>query len=243
MITTTNFGALMGAPVLGPEDEKIGTVGQVFVDPSSGRPNWMTVHTGLFGRSESFVPVDTAEWDHERVHIEYSKDFIKDAPRIDTDGALSQSEEDELYRYYGMSHDEDGDRQSETGVGSDDASGGSPSAFMDTEGGPNSERPTGSDYSHTGTGRVGGDGDENGVNERDDSDAEPHVRMRRFVVTEVYVDEDGSETAVGTGSAAGTGTGTAGVGTDTAADTAADPGSGAASDSDQRQGEEQPGDR
>jgi len=109
MITTTNFGALMGAPVIGPDDEKIGTVGQVFVDPASGRPNWMTVHTGWFGRSESFVPLDTAEWDHERVHIQYGKEFIKDAPRIDTDGALGQSEEDELYRYYGMSHAEDDD--------------------------------------------------------------------------------------------------------------------------------------
>ena len=163
MITTKNFGALMGAPVLGPEDEKIGTVGQVFVDPSSGRPNWMTVHTGLFGRSESFVPLDTAEWDHERVHIEYGKDFIKDAPRIDTDGALSQSEEDQLYRYYGMSHDEDDDRHSDSGVGSDDPSGGSPSAYMDTEGGPNSDRPTGSDYSHTGTAHVGNDADTPGA--------------------------------------------------------------------------------
>jgi hypothetical protein len=205
MITTTNFGALMGAPVLGPDDEKIGTVGQVFVDPTSGRPNWMTVHTGWFGRSESFVPLDTAEWDHERVHINYGKDFIKDAPRIDTDGALAQDEEDELYRYYGMSHAEDHDRDS--GVGSDDPSGGSPSAYMDTDRGPNSERPTGSDYSHTGTAHVGAhaadaepdtdtDTDTNtdtNMAEPADADAPPSRRMRRFVVTEVYVEDDGSQ--------------------------------------------------
>jgi hypothetical protein len=207
MITTTNFGALMGAPVLGPDDEKIGTVGQVFVDPTSGRPNWMTVHTGWFGRSESFVPLDTAEWDHERVHINYGKDFIKDAPRIDTDGALAKHEEDELYRYYGMSHDEDDDRDS--GVGSDDPSGGSPSAYMDTDGGPNSDRPTGSDYSHTGTGHVGAhaadtdtDTDTDTHTDRDsvgpaESDGQPSRRMRRFVVTEVYVEDDGSQTEDG----------------------------------------------
>lgn len=187
MITTSNFGALMGAPVLGPDDEKIGTVGQVFVDPTSGRANWMTVHTGWFGRSESFVPLDTAEWDRERVHIQYGKDFVKDAPRIDTDGALSHSEEAELYEYYGMSHDEDGDRA--TGVGSDDPTGGSPSAYMDTEGGPNSDRPTGSDYSHTGTGHLGAHVANTEPDADSGADAAPRTRMRRFVVSETYVEE------------------------------------------------------
>jgi hypothetical protein len=221
MITTTNFGALMGAPVLGPDDEKIGTVGQVFVDPTNGRPNWMTVHTGWFGRSESFVPLDTAEWDHERVHIQYGKEFIKEAPRIDTDGALGQNEEDELYRYYGMSHAEDGDRAS--GVGSDDPSGGSPSAYMDTERGPNSQRPTGSDYGHTGVAHVGAHvadsepdrqtqadaGTDAEADARSDADTDepmerepverPSRRMRRFVVTEMYVEDDGSLSEAGGG--------------------------------------------
>ena len=193
MITTTNFGALMGAPVLGPDDEKIGAVGQVFVNPMSGRPNWMTVHTGWFGMSQSFVPLDTAEWDHERVHINYGKDFIKDAPRIDTNGVLGQDEEDELYRYYGMSHEEDGDHDSS--VGSDDPSGGSHSAHVDTA------------DSHTGTGHVGA----HAADVEPDSDADtatdpaehiasggqPSRRMRRFVVTEVYVEDDGSEAPVG----------------------------------------------
>jgi hypothetical protein len=167
MITTTNYGALMGAPVLGPDDEKIGTVGQVFVDPSSGRPNWMTVHTGWFGRSESFVPLDTAEWDHERVHISYGRDFIKDAPRIDTDGALGHDEEDELYRYYGIAREEDGDS------GRDDSTGtahvGAHAA--DTE--PDTEPATDSDSAAP-----------------TDSGEQPSRRMRRFVVTEVYVEDD-----------------------------------------------------
>lgn len=198
MITTTNFGALMGAPVLGPDDEKIGTVGQVFVDPTSGRPNWMTVHTGWFGTSESFVPLDTAEWDHERVHIKYGKDFVKNAPRIDTDGALAQDEEDELYRYYGMSHDEDSDRDS--GIGSDDPSGGSPSAYMDTDRGPSSQRPTGSDYSHTGTAHVGAHAaDAEPAQDTEPVEpttrgGQPSRRMRRFVVTDVYNEDDRSQT-------------------------------------------------
>jgi PRC-barrel domain len=100
MISDHNLGALMGAPVTGPNDEKIGTVGQVFVDPDTGKPNWVTVHTGLFGRHESFVPVDDATWDREVLHVPFEKDVVKDAPRIDTDQALSAEDEISLYRYY-----------------------------------------------------------------------------------------------------------------------------------------------
>lgn len=102
MISNENLGGIMGAPVVGPEDDRIGTVGQVFVDPVTGAPNWVTVQTGLFGRHETFVPLDEATWDREMLHIPYEKSLVKDAPRIDTDEALEPQEEDELYRYYGL---------------------------------------------------------------------------------------------------------------------------------------------
>lgn len=100
MIRNNNLGALMGAPVLGKDDERIGTVGQIFVDPVTDEPNWMTVHTGLFGRRETFVPLRDAEWDHERLRVDIDKETIKAAPRIDTDEALSPEDEENLYRYY-----------------------------------------------------------------------------------------------------------------------------------------------
>lgn len=168
MIATGDFGALVGAPVLGPNNEKIGTVGQIFVDPASGRPNWMTVRTGSIRMSESFVPLDPADgadWadaangGDERVRISYDKDFITSAPRVGADGAPSESEEDELNRYYGISRTEGGNRPpigaiAVTGT-VDDPTAGSPSAHMDTDSGPDSDRPTGSDYGDTGTGRMG----------------------------------------------------------------------------------------
>ena len=83
----------------------MGTVGQVYVDEQDGSSNWLTIITGLFGMSETFVPVERASWDSEAVTVPYEKDFIKDAPRIDSDGRISPAEEEELYRYYGMTHD------------------------------------------------------------------------------------------------------------------------------------------
>jgi stress response protein YsnF len=102
MISNENLGSIVGAPVVGAGDDRIGTVGQIFVDPVTRMPNWVTVHTGLFGRHESFVPLDEATWDREVLHVPYEKGLVKDAPRIDIDGALDADNEDELYRYYGL---------------------------------------------------------------------------------------------------------------------------------------------
>lgn len=103
-ITAENINALMGATVLDPEGEKIGHVGQVFLDQISGLPSWVSVRTGLFGLSESFVPLDEADWDGEDLHVPYAKSLVKDAPRVDVDNdePLSATEEHELYDHYGL---------------------------------------------------------------------------------------------------------------------------------------------
>jgi uncharacterized protein (TIGR02271 family) len=101
MINANNVNDLIGATVYGSDDDKIGTVGQVYVDPDTQAPLWVTVKTGLFGSSESFVPVEHASYEGGTVRVAYEKSFVKDAPRIADDGALSEEEEGSLYAYYG----------------------------------------------------------------------------------------------------------------------------------------------
>lgn len=101
MIDTTNINDLIGADVYGSDDEKIGSVGQVYVDAEAQTPTWVTIKTGLFGTSETFAPLDDASFDGYQVRLAYPKDTVKDAPRIDSDGELSREEEDALYTYYG----------------------------------------------------------------------------------------------------------------------------------------------
>ena len=101
MIDSANIGALQGAKVLGGDGDKIGTVGQVYLDGTDGHPTWVTVSTGLFGTSESFIPIDQARFDGEDLTVPYEKAFVKDAPRVDNDGTISAEEEQQLYRYYG----------------------------------------------------------------------------------------------------------------------------------------------
>jgi uncharacterized protein (TIGR02271 family) len=48
------------------------------------------------------VPIRNADLTNDGVRVPVSKERVKDAPKIDTDGHLSPQEEQELYRYYGM---------------------------------------------------------------------------------------------------------------------------------------------
>jgi len=103
MITSDDIGTLHGATVYGTDNEKIGSVSQVFVDDADGSPTWVTVHTGLFGLSESFVPLAGARLGNGELHVEHPKPVIKDAPRTHGDGTLTAEDEDRLYSYYSRS--------------------------------------------------------------------------------------------------------------------------------------------
>ncbi len=102
MISSDNIASLIGADVLDRDGDKIGSVGQVYLDDNDGHPSWASVKTGLFGTKESFVPLEDATWEGNELRVAYEKDRVKDAPRVDADSHLEPADEDELYRYYGL---------------------------------------------------------------------------------------------------------------------------------------------
>lgn len=105
MISTDQAKHLLnGGTVIGSDGQKIGGVGEIYLDDETGAPEWVTVATGLFGRSQSFIPLAKAEVAGEEIRVPYGKDKVKDAPRIDGDGSLSPDEEAELYAFYGLGH-------------------------------------------------------------------------------------------------------------------------------------------
>ena len=102
MITQNDLTRLGDADVYGPDGDKIGSVGQIYLDTDTGDPEWVAVRTGLFGTKETFIPLQRATLSDDRITVAYDKATVKDAPRIEPDGALSYSEENELYTYYGV---------------------------------------------------------------------------------------------------------------------------------------------
>jgi uncharacterized protein (TIGR02271 family) len=95
---------LMGRTLIDRDGEKIGTVGQVFLDDQTGVPEFATVRTGLFGSRQSFVPLAEAKMAGDEVSVPYDKETIKGAPNFDEDTHLSEQEEQQLYDYYRLSY-------------------------------------------------------------------------------------------------------------------------------------------
>jgi uncharacterized protein (TIGR02271 family) len=89
--------------VVDPRGEKIGSVKRIWLDGSTGDPVWASVHTGLFGLKESFVPLQRAEMHEDKLQVPVDKDQVKDSPRIEaTHDNMTDEEQAALYQHYGF---------------------------------------------------------------------------------------------------------------------------------------------
>ena len=102
MISEQQIQQVIGTTAVDADGDKLGKVAEVYLDDESGRPEWATVHTGLFGTKETFIPLAQADLSGDQLRFPYDKAKVKDAPKVDADGHLSPQEEQELYRYYGL---------------------------------------------------------------------------------------------------------------------------------------------
>ncbi len=104
-LTQDQLNGLYQADILDETGDKIGGVGQIYLDDQSDRPTWATAKTGLFGTKETFIPLDRASMSGNDLQVPYSKSYVKDAPNVDADHHISPEEEAELYRYYNLDAD------------------------------------------------------------------------------------------------------------------------------------------
>ena len=94
--------AWQGHEMIGPDGEKIGRITQIYEDPESGRAEWATVSSGLFGTKSNFVPLAGAAASGKQVRVEVTKLQVKDAPGVEADDDLSPQEEQRLFEHYGV---------------------------------------------------------------------------------------------------------------------------------------------
>jgi len=188
MIDQSQLSDIRGTTVVDNDGDKIGKAGEVYLDDATGRPEWLTVNTGLFGTSESFVPLEQATMAGDQVRVPFEKAKVKDAPRVATDGHLEPSEEEELYRYYGLGtsgsaqttgRHTDTDATTGTGVGTAATTG----TRTDTTTGTNAHGTVGHDTSGPTTDSAMTRSEEElrvGTQTRESGRA----RLRKYVVTE-----------------------------------------------------------
>jgi uncharacterized protein (TIGR02271 family) len=102
MITTHDIDQLLDATAYDEDGDRIGGVDTIYLDEHTDEPKFALVNTGLFGTKSSFVPLEGARMDGDDLRLAYAKDKVKDAPNLDVDDRLEPSQEQELFRYYGL---------------------------------------------------------------------------------------------------------------------------------------------
>jgi uncharacterized protein (TIGR02271 family) len=107
-----------GQQLRGGDGEKLGSIEEIYLDAETNEPEWALVNTGLFGSKHSFVPLRGADEADGGVTVPFDKATVKDAPKMDPDGRLSQEEEAQLYRHYGLDYSE---QRSDSGLPEGDA--------------------------------------------------------------------------------------------------------------------------
>jgi uncharacterized protein (TIGR02271 family) len=194
MPTIEDIKTWRGHDVVGSDGEKIGSLEDIYLDRQTGQPEWAAIRTGLFGTKVSFAPIRDATETDGAIRIGYDKSLVKDAPKIDADGELSQEEEQRLYEHYGRGDYADWDwttDRSEETLGRDErfsserggesAAGGELAAGDVTE--TRGREPVGQDVSGPTTDDAMTRSEEElhvGTTERDAGRA----RLRKYVVTE-----------------------------------------------------------
>lgn len=83
----------------------VGTISEFYLDRETGHPTWALVNTGLFGATQTFVPLVHATEISDGLQVPYEKRHIKDAPPVDTHDELTPAEEATLFAHYGVEYE------------------------------------------------------------------------------------------------------------------------------------------
>jgi hypothetical protein len=186
----------LGRVMVDRDSNKIGEVVDIYLDNETGRPEWAVVRTGLFGMRSTFVPLADTREVGDQLQVPHRRLQVKEAPNIEPDGQLSEAEEAELYRHYGLDYDAVTGGLADTGIDAEPrtpaAASGSPgldrepdASFTESEQGPVGEgvsRP----FVYETPGRPEGGA---GTRRRQPG----RVRLRRYLVTEVVTDTEAGQ--------------------------------------------------
>jgi hypothetical protein len=182
-----------GRTVTDSDGDRIGKLDEIFVDRETGKPEFALVDVGPLGLRSRLVPLAGAASVDEAIKVPYSKDQIKEAPDIKTDGEPKPEDEAKLYRHYGLDYDEARADQPETGEGAEQAAEktaidtGMRSAPAGSEAGPSGDaRSRKEEAERQGGGSEGGQmtGSEEELQAGTATRPRTRARLKKYVVTE-----------------------------------------------------------
>ena len=93
---------LANATAVDVNGEKVGDVQDVYVNDTTGQPDFISVNHGLFGGGTSIVPLRGHSLRDGELHLAFPKERIEDAPDLDENGHLTTEDQEAFYRHYGL---------------------------------------------------------------------------------------------------------------------------------------------
>ena len=87
--------------------DKVGGVKDVYVNDTTGQPDFVSVNHGLFGGGDSIVPLRGHTLRDGELHLAFPKERIEDAPDLDENGHLTTEDQEAFYRHYGLENTQD----------------------------------------------------------------------------------------------------------------------------------------
>ncbi|MGI8447269.1 MAG: DUF2382 domain-containing protein [Streptosporangiaceae bacterium] len=100
MTTPQQSENLIGLTAVDSDGDKVGKVGQVYLDDATGQPVWVTVSSGMLGNRQSFAPLYDSAVRSDQLVLAVPKQMVKDAPSVENDGHLDEAEINALYQHY-----------------------------------------------------------------------------------------------------------------------------------------------
>jgi hypothetical protein len=82
--------------------EPLGNIEAIYLDKVTSQPEWALLEVGATGPARTFVPLVSAGEEGDTVRVPFAKTLIEGAPRMPADRELSEDQEGELYRHYGV---------------------------------------------------------------------------------------------------------------------------------------------
>jgi hypothetical protein len=82
--------------------EPLGTIEAIYLDKVTSQPEWALLEVGATGPDRTFIPLVSAGEEGDIVRVRFAKILVEGAPSMPADRELSEDQERELYRHYGV---------------------------------------------------------------------------------------------------------------------------------------------
>jgi hypothetical protein len=91
-----------GRTLVDDNGEPLGNIEIIYLDKATEQPEWALLEAGTAGPAPTFVPLVSASEEGDTIRVPFPKALVGGAPSVPADQELSEDQEGELYRHYGV---------------------------------------------------------------------------------------------------------------------------------------------